>query len=83
MQASAENITSSRPMIVTTTENIPGTRVVPLRGGRRRPRMPRRPVSTAVPGVKREPGRSGPHTCGTCKPRQGPPCRHGYAQARR
>jgi uncharacterized protein YbjQ (UPF0145 family) len=28
MQASAENITSSRPMIVTTTENIPGTRVV-------------------------------------------------------
>jgi uncharacterized protein YbjQ (UPF0145 family) len=28
MQASAENITSSRHMIVTTTENIPGTRVV-------------------------------------------------------
>lgn len=28
MQASTENITSSRPMIVTTTENIPGTRVV-------------------------------------------------------
>ena len=28
MQASADNITSSRPMIVTTTENIPGTRVV-------------------------------------------------------
>jgi uncharacterized protein YbjQ (UPF0145 family) len=28
MQASAENITTSRPMIVTTTENIPGTRVV-------------------------------------------------------
>ena len=28
MQASAENITSSRPMVVTTTENIPGTRVV-------------------------------------------------------
>src|SRR5580700_2092223 len=28
MQASAENITSSRTMIVTTTENIPGTRVV-------------------------------------------------------
>src|SRR5260370_16042029 len=28
MQASAENITSSRPMIVTTTENIPGTRAV-------------------------------------------------------
>jgi uncharacterized protein YbjQ (UPF0145 family) len=28
MQASAENVTSSRPMIVTTTENIPGTRVV-------------------------------------------------------
>ena len=28
MQTSPENITSSRPMIVTTTENIPGTRVV-------------------------------------------------------
>jgi uncharacterized protein YbjQ (UPF0145 family) len=28
MQASTENITSSRSMIVTTTENIPGTRVV-------------------------------------------------------
>jgi hypothetical protein len=28
MQASTENITSSRRMIVTTTENIPGTRVV-------------------------------------------------------
>ena len=28
MQASAENITSSRRMIVTTTENIPGPRVV-------------------------------------------------------
>jgi uncharacterized protein YbjQ (UPF0145 family) len=28
MQASAENPTSSRTMIVTTTENIPGTRVV-------------------------------------------------------
>src|SRR4029077_4000841 len=28
MEASAENITSSRQMIVTTTENIPGTRVV-------------------------------------------------------
>ena len=28
MQASTENITSSGPMIVTTTENIPGTRVV-------------------------------------------------------
>src|SRR5580693_5512508 len=28
MQASAENITSSRTMIVTTTENIPDTRVV-------------------------------------------------------
>ena len=28
MQASTENITSSRTMIVTTTENIPGTRVV-------------------------------------------------------
>ena len=28
MQASAENITSSRAMIVTTTENIPGTLVV-------------------------------------------------------
>ena len=28
MQASAENMTSPRTMIVTTTENIPGTRVV-------------------------------------------------------
>jgi uncharacterized protein YbjQ (UPF0145 family) len=28
MQASNENITSSQPMIVTTTENIPGPRVV-------------------------------------------------------
>jgi uncharacterized protein YbjQ (UPF0145 family) len=28
MQAQAENITSPRSMIVTTTENIPGTRVV-------------------------------------------------------
>ena len=28
MQASTESLTSSRPMIVTTTENIPGTRVV-------------------------------------------------------
>jgi uncharacterized protein YbjQ (UPF0145 family) len=28
MQASTGNITSSQPMIVTTTENIPGTRVV-------------------------------------------------------
>ena len=28
MQASTENITSSTPIIVTTTENIPGTRVV-------------------------------------------------------
>ena len=28
MQASAENITSPQSMIVTTTENIPGTRVV-------------------------------------------------------
>lgn len=28
MQASAENLTPSRTMIVTTTENIPGTRVV-------------------------------------------------------
>ena len=28
MQASTENVTSSRPMIVTTTENIPDTRVV-------------------------------------------------------
>jgi uncharacterized protein YbjQ (UPF0145 family) len=28
MQASTENIISSGPMIVTTTENIPGTRVV-------------------------------------------------------
>jgi uncharacterized protein YbjQ (UPF0145 family) len=28
MQAPTGNITSSRPMIVTTTENIPGTRVV-------------------------------------------------------
>jgi uncharacterized protein YbjQ (UPF0145 family) len=28
MQASTANMTSSRPMIVTTTENIPGTRVV-------------------------------------------------------
>ena len=28
MQTSTENITSSRRMIVTTTENIPGTRVV-------------------------------------------------------
>ena len=28
MQAPTENITSSRSMIVTTTENIPGTRVV-------------------------------------------------------
>ena len=28
MQAASENITSSQPMIVTTTENIPGTRVV-------------------------------------------------------
>ena len=28
MQASTENITSSKPIIVTTTENIPGTRVV-------------------------------------------------------
>jgi uncharacterized protein YbjQ (UPF0145 family) len=28
MQASTENVTASRPMIVTTTENIPDTRVV-------------------------------------------------------
>lgn len=28
MQASPENVTASRPMIVTTTENIPDTRVV-------------------------------------------------------
>jgi uncharacterized protein YbjQ (UPF0145 family) len=28
MQASPENVTTSRPMIVTTTENIPDTRVV-------------------------------------------------------
>jgi uncharacterized protein YbjQ (UPF0145 family) len=28
MQASHENVTASRPMIVTTTENIPDTRVV-------------------------------------------------------
>ena len=28
MQAASENITSSQPMIVTTTENIPGARVV-------------------------------------------------------
>jgi uncharacterized protein YbjQ (UPF0145 family) len=28
MQASTQNITSSTPIIVTTTENIPGTRVV-------------------------------------------------------
>ena len=28
MQASPENVTASRPMIVTTTENIPETRVV-------------------------------------------------------
>jgi uncharacterized protein YbjQ (UPF0145 family) len=28
MQASTENVTTSRPMIVTTTENIPDTRVV-------------------------------------------------------
>jgi len=28
MQASTENLTASRPMIVTTTENIPDTRVV-------------------------------------------------------
>src|SRR6266581_5987608 len=33
-----------------------GGRDQPLRGGRRRPRMPRRPVSTAVPGVQRAPG---------------------------
>src|ERR1019366_6020840 len=32
MQASAENITSSRPMIVTTTENTPEARVVKTLG---------------------------------------------------
>ncbi len=33
-----------------------GGRDRPLRGGRRRPRTARWPVSTAVPGVKRAPG---------------------------